>query len=98
MNLFLRLDFIEFQFMNKIRAILFVLILPFIASVNGQTSDSRDISLAYPVYSQYLQNGLLVNPAYAGSEEHSADHCRTGCSGWESIMLLYFRQYLCTPR
>ena len=25
------------------------------------------ISLGYPVYSQYLQNGLVINPAYAGS-------------------------------
>jgi type IX secretion system PorP/SprF family membrane protein len=36
----------------------------------GQTnSDPIKISLAYPVYSQYLQNGLLINPAYAGSRE-----------------------------
>lgn len=54
--------------MNKIRAILFILILPVFTWVNGQeTSDSKGISLGYPVYSQYLQNGLLINPAYAGS-------------------------------
>jgi hypothetical protein len=36
----------------------------------GQTgTDPIKISLAYPVYSQYLQNGLLINPAYAGSRE-----------------------------
>ena len=29
--------------------------------------DSTGISLGYPVYSQYLQNGLLINPAYAGT-------------------------------
>jgi type IX secretion system PorP/SprF family membrane protein len=29
--------------------------------------DSSRISLGYPVYSQYLQNGLMINPAYAGS-------------------------------
>jgi type IX secretion system PorP/SprF family membrane protein len=29
--------------------------------------DSAKISLGYPVYSQYLQNGLVINPAYAGS-------------------------------
>ncbi len=31
--------------------------------------DSERISLAYPVYSQYLHNGLMINPAYAGSRE-----------------------------
>jgi type IX secretion system PorP/SprF family membrane protein len=36
----------------------------------GQTDTTRTkISLAYPVYSQYLHNGLLINPAYAGSRE-----------------------------
>ena len=36
----------------------------------GQTgTDQTKISLAYPVYSQYLHNGLLINPAYAGSRE-----------------------------
>ncbi len=29
--------------------------------------DSTGISLAYPVYSQYLQNGLVINPAYTGT-------------------------------
>ena len=29
--------------------------------------DSTGISLGYPVYSQYLQNGLMINPAYTGS-------------------------------
>ncbi len=36
--------------------------------VPGQAlPDSSSISLGYPVYSQYLQNGLMINPAYAGS-------------------------------
>lgn len=36
----------------------------------GQTdTSSTRINLAYPVYSQYLHNGLLINPAYAGSRE-----------------------------
>lgn len=30
---------------------------------------STKISLAYPVYSQYLHNGLIINPAYAGSRD-----------------------------
>jgi type IX secretion system PorP/SprF family membrane protein len=29
--------------------------------------DTTGISLGYPVYSQYLQNGLMINPAYTGS-------------------------------
>ena len=41
-----------------------------VLSTEGQTgSDSTKISLAYPVYSQYLQNGLMINPAYAGTRE-----------------------------
>ena len=39
-------------------------------SITGQTdTSSTKINLAYPVYSQYLHNGLLINPAYAGSRE-----------------------------
>lgn len=38
------------------------------SSLFGQEyTGSTSISLGYPVYSQYLQNGLLINPAYAGS-------------------------------
>jgi type IX secretion system PorP/SprF family membrane protein len=52
--------------MSKIRLLILILILP--VSVMGQgSSDSTGISLGYPVYSQYLQNGLLINPAYSGS-------------------------------
>lgn len=36
-----------------------------ISMVKSQ-SDSR-ISLGYPVFSQYLQNGLMINPAYTGT-------------------------------
>jgi len=54
--------------MTKIRVILFILIIPVFTSVQGQSaSDSKEIDLGYPVYSQYLQNGLIINPAYAGS-------------------------------
>lgn len=46
-----------------------IFMLP-VLSTEGQTgSDSTKISLAYPVYSQYLQNGLMINPAYAGTRE-----------------------------
>jgi type IX secretion system PorP/SprF family membrane protein len=52
----------------KIRLILSLLFLYAFTSVPGQAiPDSTGISLGYPIYSQYLQNGLLINPAYAGS-------------------------------
>ena len=46
-----------------------IIILLFIAGrVSCQNvPDSAKISLGYPVYSQYLQNGLVINPAYAGT-------------------------------
>ena len=54
--------------MNKIRLTLLLLSLCAFTSLPGQAvPDSASISLGYPVYSQYLQNGLLINPAYAGS-------------------------------
>lgn len=52
---------------NKIR-ILFLFCSAFVFNgIHGQVSDSNKISLGYPVYSQYLQNGLLINPAYSGT-------------------------------
>lgn len=43
----------------------FMLIL---TSLTGKAApDSASISLGYPVYSQYLQNGLVINPAYTGT-------------------------------
>jgi type IX secretion system PorP/SprF family membrane protein len=54
--------------MSKIRVILLIIILPVFTYAQGQSvSDSKEIDLGYPIYSQYLQNGLLINPAYAGS-------------------------------
>jgi type IX secretion system PorP/SprF family membrane protein len=54
--------------MNKIKLIFFFFFLSVFTSVPGQAiPDSTGVSLGYPVYSQYLQNGLLINPAYAGS-------------------------------
>ncbi|MCX6301201.1 MAG: PorP/SprF family type IX secretion system membrane protein [Bacteroidia bacterium] len=47
--------------------------------------DSARISLGYPVYSQYLQNGLMINPAYTGSREAL------------SAMLSYRMQWMGTP-
>jgi type IX secretion system PorP/SprF family membrane protein len=47
--------------------------------------DSTSISLGYPVYSQYLQNGLVINPAY------------TGTRGALSGFLSYRQQWMGTP-
>lgn len=53
------------------RNIFFTIFLIFTGlRLTGQTgADQTKISLAYPVYSQYLHNGLIINPAYAGSRE-----------------------------
>jgi type IX secretion system PorP/SprF family membrane protein len=46
-----------------------IVFLLFVCStVAGQNvPDSARINLGFPVYSQYLQNGLVLNPAYAGT-------------------------------
>jgi type IX secretion system PorP/SprF family membrane protein len=52
------------------RKIVLVLLLVSGLKVSGQTPGNQTkISLAYPVFSQYLHNGLLINPAYAGSRD-----------------------------
>ena len=51
---------------------LFIILLLLLSGLKlgGQTENQQTrISLAYPVFSQYLQNGLVINPAYAGSRE-----------------------------
>jgi type IX secretion system PorP/SprF family membrane protein len=54
--------------MNKFKILFFILFLSIFTYVPGQAiPDSTGISLGYPVYSQYLQNGLLINPAYSGT-------------------------------
>ncbi|MCJ7446905.1 MAG: type IX secretion system membrane protein PorP/SprF [Bacteroidales bacterium] len=56
--------------MNKLRYISVILFFLIHYISRGQGSaDSAGISLGYPVYSQYLHNGLMINPAYAGSRE-----------------------------
>lgn len=51
----------------------------------GQTAESASIHSGYPVYSQYLQNGLMINPAYAGSR------------GSLSTFLSYRKQWMNMP-
>jgi type IX secretion system PorP/SprF family membrane protein len=54
--------------MIKGRVILIFLLMLIFRTVSARPEgDSTRISLGYPVYSQYLQNGLMINPAYAGT-------------------------------
>jgi type IX secretion system PorP/SprF family membrane protein len=56
--------------MNRTRYISIILLITVCCASFGQSGyDSTRITLGYPVYSQYLQNGLMINPAYAGSRE-----------------------------
>lgn len=48
---------------------LFILLIFIFNLASGQVPDSSRINLGFPVYSQYLQNGLLINPAYTGTRE-----------------------------
>jgi type IX secretion system PorP/SprF family membrane protein len=53
--------------MNKLKAGLIIAVILTVKQLNGQVADSAVVSLACPVFSQYLQNGLMVNPAYSGT-------------------------------
>jgi len=44
-----------------------IFLLFFKVNITSAVPDSSGISLGYPVYSQYLQNGLVINPAYTGT-------------------------------
>ncbi len=47
--------------------LLFLMLIPLKSVGQDYTVTSSRITLGFPVYSQYLQNGLMINPAYAGS-------------------------------
>jgi type IX secretion system PorP/SprF family membrane protein len=71
---------------RKFRFLTGLVILLMLNNIPGQAGpDSTSISLAYPVYSQYLQNGLVINPAY------------TGTRGALSGFLSYRKQWIGTP-
>ena len=56
--------------MNKARFILIILFAQICILTSGQADSATSrIILGYPVYSQYLNNGLVINPAYAGSRD-----------------------------
>ncbi len=71
--------------MTRLKNIVVILLLMISFRSYGQVPDSSRISLGYPVYSQYLQNGLVINPAYAGSREAL------------SILLSYRMQWMGIP-
>ena len=72
--------------MSRLKNIFVVLFLLIPCGSCGQgVPDSARISLGYPVYSQYLHNGLMINPAYAGSREAL------------STLLSYRMQWMGTP-
>ncbi|MCX6259958.1 MAG: type IX secretion system membrane protein PorP/SprF [Bacteroidia bacterium] len=68
------IDFTKHKNNSEINALsrykIFSALFLFIFSLaSGQVPDSSRINLGFPVYSQYLQNGLLINPAYTGTRE-----------------------------
>jgi type IX secretion system PorP/SprF family membrane protein len=52
--------------MHRIRILIIILFFTH-CSFGQANADSTRISLGYPVYSQYLHNGLVINPAYTGT-------------------------------
>lgn len=68
----------------RIKVFFTFLFVPIIVSGQSVSDTSGIISLGTPVYSQYLQNGLMINPAYSGSR------------GALSSFLSYRRQWMGT--
>ncbi len=57
---------------SGIRPVVPVMLLASLLScfrIDAQVPDSTRINLGFPVYSQYLQNGMVINPAYTGTRE-----------------------------
>jgi type IX secretion system PorP/SprF family membrane protein len=52
---------------KRIRVISVLVFLIFNLASAQNVPDSSRINLGFPVYSQYLQNGLVINPAYTGT-------------------------------
>lgn len=84
---------IDYQFMTRNKIVLFSLFISLVISFpvkavpDSLNLDNPDntLSLGNPVYSQYLQNGLMINPAYTGSR------------GALSSFLSYRMQWMNTP-
>lgn len=65
----LRVKYSGTELIKSIKLLLYMLLLSSGLAVSGQSAvdTSGFINLGFPVYSQYLQNGLIINPGYAGS-------------------------------
>lgn len=55
--------------MRKIILILVSLVLGAVYTARGQEYEEYSVAVQYPIYSQYLVEGLYINPAYAGTRE-----------------------------
>lgn len=55
--------------MKRLEVVLIIMLFIINIVAGQRVPDSARISLGFPVYSQYLQNGLVINPAYAGTRE-----------------------------
>lgn len=51
----------------KRTVIILVILFISLRHAAGQVPDSAVLGLGYPIYSQYLQNGMMINSAYTGS-------------------------------
>jgi len=63
------LNHIEIRLPGRNKMISVLLLFLFSFAAGQQSSDSSKINLGFPIYSQYLQNGLVINPAYTGTRE-----------------------------
>jgi type IX secretion system PorP/SprF family membrane protein len=54
---------------KKFRTVLLLSLTVFQAVSAQIVPDSSRINLGFPVYSQYLQNGMVINPAYTGTRD-----------------------------
>lgn len=61
----------DMTMMNRLIGILLLMAVSIPLCVFGQETSSEGckISLGNPVYSQYIHNGLMINPAYAGARD-----------------------------
>lgn len=53
--------------MKRLGTNIIFLLFVFFSARGQNVPDSTRLNLGFPVYSQYLQNGLVLNPAYAGT-------------------------------
>lgn len=57
------------SWMKRTAAAALLILFTLNVSFGQLVADSTRINLGFPLYSQYLHNGLVINPAYAGTRE-----------------------------